>query len=790
VSLDLSADLAELRDQLRQVVDRELPLASVAARVDSGVHLDRRLWKQLAELGIFRLAVGEQIGGFGYGLLGAAVVAQEMGRALACDPVLPTLVALAALSHPNAPHTARQAATAMMNGDQVGAFCLDGVDADSGSVTARLEDGSWRLSGCSIVVYADLADALVCVGHTDSGPALFQVPARAAGVDLTPLEVLDLTRPACAVRFTDVEADWLGDAAAALTLRDTALTLLAADQVGLMQACLDTTLGYVRIRYQFGRPVGSYQAVKHRLADMLCALELCRSALLDAARAADERPEEFCLAAAVAQAACSTAAFRCARDTLQLHGGIGFTWESHLHLFFRRAKASEHLLGQASGHRRRAVALAAAAGPVVHRASEPDDPTAELARFRALLRVWLSEHAPRWEQVAASGRDDAIAAAARGYQQELAAAGYAGLTWPAEFGGQNRGPEHQRIYLEEASRYRIPQAPLTISLGMCGPLLMMMGTRQQQDQHVRRILAGEELWCQLFSEPSAGSDLAGLRTSARRDGDEWVVTGQKVWTTAAQFAQFGILLARTDPSSPKHDGLTMFLLDMSTPGITVRPLRQMNGAADFNEVFLDDVRLPADAVIGAVNGGWKAAIAVLMNERASLGTARPWTRQAIYDPLLAVAADAGRLSDPVAVDGLADVLVRARCLELLGERIRDQLRADADPGPFASITKLTGAALRMEVAELAVDLALPGTLAWPAGDPTAADQIVALLTAPSAALAGGTDNILRNTIAERVLGLPKEPGVDRNTPFRDLKTGTQASSARLAAPSIVDREQQ
>src|SRR5262245_24030258 len=308
--------------------------------------------------------------------------------------------------------------------------------------------------------------------------------------------------------------------------------------------------------------------------------------------------------------------------------------------------------------------------------------------YRSNVRTWLGEHAPGSLAGLAS---DELLRKAKEFQAALYDAGFAGITWPKEVGGQGLGTAEQQIFGEEAVEYELPTYPFTIGMGMCGPTLVDLWTPEQRQRYLPKLLRGEEIWCQLFSEPGAGSDVASLQTKAIRDDDGWRLTGQKVWTTNAQWADFGAILARTDPDQPKHAGLTMFIVDMHAPGVTVRPLKDMSGKAPFNEVYFDDVRVPADAVIGEIGGGWRAAVTMLGHERVSIGAARPSRGSALtYDALLELTRREGVTDVPAQRERLADLYAHERALELFNARLRQEAAAGHPPGARGSVAKLSG----------------------------------------------------------------------------------------------------
>jgi len=400
-----------------------------------------------------------------------------------------------------------------------------------------------------------------------------------------------------------------------------------------------------------------------------------------------------------------------------------------------------------------------------------------LADFRRKARAFLSEHAPertkRGESEGAAAEATAVdLATQKAFQAALADSGLAGLTWPKPW-GQDLTPEHQRIFNEEAAGYEPPTSAYVIGLGMVIPTMIEFGTDAQRDRYVAKALRGEEIWSQLFSEPGAGSDIASVQMRAERDGDEWVLNGQKVWTTGAQISDFGAVIARTNPEQPKHRGITMFLIDFKAPGVEIRPLRQMNGGSGFNEVFFTDVRVPDANRIGDVDDGWRCAVAMLMNERVAIGSGGGGGRSLGVKPLVDLARRRGVLTDPVVRQRIADVYIRTQIMDYIGQRTRAAVRAGKAPGPEGSIAKLAGALLARVTSDLGIAIAGAGGQAWEDGRDSR--WALSVLSAPASRIAGGTDEVQRNIIGERVLGLPKEPQVDRDLPFNQLTVGTQST---------------
>jgi alkylation response protein AidB-like acyl-CoA dehydrogenase len=340
-------------------------------------------------------------------------------------------------------------------------------------------------------------------------------------------------------------------------------------------------------------------------------------------------------------------------------------------------------------------------------------------------------------------------------------AGFARITWEPEFGGRNGTTMQQIIFGQEESKFAVPNEAFIIGLGMIAPTIRAVGTHSQKQRYLTKLLRGEEIWCQLFSEPGAGSDVASLATTATRDGDEWVLNGQKVWTSGAQYSDFGEIICRTAPEAEKHKGITAFIVDMKSPGITIKPLAQMNGGATFNEVFFDDVRVPHENVLGDVNEGWSVAITTLMNERVAIGSGGGGGRGTVHD-VIALAQRRGVAADPRVRQQLADLYTKTRIQRFLSMRTLTAASQGKVPGPEGSIGKLLGARVMTQLGELTVSLAGPDAVA---GNVRLAQS---LLAAPAGHIAGGSDEVMKNIIGERVLGLPGEPRPDKGIAWKDV----------------------
>lgn len=699
-------------------------------------------WEALAAQGLTGIHLPEAYGGGGGGLLDLAVVLEETAYASLPGPYLATALTSAVLRHAVAAGAGASAGPLreLAAGDRTAAVALA-----PGTLTATPAEGGHRLDGTAPpVLTAQAADLLLLPAATPDGERWFLVDAGAEGIAVRPHRSVDPTRPTAEVRAdaVPVPAHRVLPLDSAL-VRDLAAVLLAADACGSAARSLDTAVEHAAVREQFGRPIGAFQAVKHLCADMLVRLEQARALTWDAARAADESaraaeegaeqsrgagPGARGLTAALAAATAPEAAYTCAKDAIQILGGIGFTWEHDAHLQLRRAVLARQLLGAADAHRLRAVRLAEAGA----RRELALELPAEAAGHRADARLHLA---------AARGLAPAEA------RRALAATGYAAPHLPAPY-GLDAGPVRQLAIQQESREQGIRLSDLSIATWVV-PSLIAYGTEEQRERYLPATLRGDLQWCQLFSEPEAGSDLAALRTRAVRTDEGWRITGQKVWTSAARTADHGILLARTDPDAPKHRGLTYFLVDMrNAEGIDIRPLKEITGEALFNEVYFDDVLLPADAVVGEVGGGWRVARNTLGNERVHMAD------QMTFDSGLEalIARSAGL--DGATRTRIGALAAEAHALACVHLRTTLQQVSGREPGAGASVRKLVQTLHQQKVAELTLELLGPdGAVDEPAAGERA---LHGFLMSRCLTIAGGTTQIQLNLVAERVLGLPRD----------------------------------
>jgi alkylation response protein AidB-like acyl-CoA dehydrogenase len=706
VTLGVTEDHRALHDTARKWVDARGLLKAARDTLDEPADTLPGFWDELAGLGWLGLHVPEEHGGSGFGLAELAVVLEELGRAVAPGPILPTVLAAAVISR-------------MADDDEAWALLpglADGSTPGAVAFASDVHDREWQA-----VLGAGTA-AVVVLPRRDGWWAL-----DAGCLTVVEHKSLDSTRRLATVTLGgDPVGAQLGTEDRPGLVRDLAATLLAAESAGGSAWCVDTAAAYAKDREQFGRPIGQFQAVKHRCADMLGALELARAVAWDAARGGDET--EVALSAGVAGAVAPEAYAFCAQGCVQVHGGIGFTWEHDAHLFLRRAMATRQLLGgeeawhglvvdRARGGARRSM--------TVDLPAEADAPRAEVEAFL--------------EDLKAGDRSE--------WDTRIAEGGWLVPNWPAPW-GREAGPIEQLVIDEAFREAHVRRRHLQVGAWVL-PTLIVHGSPEQQERFIGPTLAGDILWCQMFSEPGAGSDLASLATRAEKVDGGWAITGQKVWTTMAHIADWGICLARTNPSAAKHLGISCFLVDLKTPGIDVRPLRELTGAEMFNEVFFDEVFVPDGLVVGEIDAGWEAARTTLANERVSMGSGGS------FGPgVEGLLAKAGPDASPVVTDQVGRLLAESHAIAALGWRSTLRALTGADPGPEASVRKLLGVEHEQRIQELGLGLLGPAG-AIDEGDGAA--WIGGYLGNRCLSIAGGTSEIQRNVIAERLLGLPKDP---------------------------------
>ncbi|CAM5235338.1 Acyl-CoA dehydrogenase FadE34 [Streptomyces alboniger] len=765
MGIGITREQRELAAAVRGWIARTVPPEETRKLLDAPSGGGRPAhWDGLAGQDLLGVHLPQECGGGGGDLVDLAVVLEEAAKAALPGPLLASCLAAEVLRRAGA----HDLAAGLADGGRVGAVALG-----TGTLTAVPTADGHVLDGTAPpVLSGGEADLLILEARvaapagratpgTPTGPAGDTARAPAAdsasrslrlAVDAASLTVrthdsADPTRPTADVsaRAVHVPAGRVlaVDSAA---VRDLAAVVLAADACGTAARTLHVAAEHAKVREQFGRPIGRFQGVKHLCADMLLRVEQAAALTWDAARAAGEAgiaDETRGLAAALAAGTALDAAYSCAKDCVQILGGIGFTWEHDAHLYLRRAVVARQLIGAGDAHRLRAVRLAEAGARRELRLDLPEEAAAHRERAREVIG-------------GARGLDPAAA------RRVLAPTGYAAPHLPAPY-GLGAGPVQQLAVQEELRAAGVRISDLGIATWVV-PSLIAYGTEEQRERFLGPTLRGELLWCQLFSEPDAGSDLASLRTRAERDGAGWRVNGQKVWTSAAQWADYGILLARTDPAAPKHKGLTYFIVDMKVGGrgtggrgvsgrdaggggIDIRPLKEITGDSLFSEVYFDNVLLPDDAVVGKVDDGWRVARGTLGDERVHMAD------QLTFDTgLEALIARAAGL-DGAYRARIGALAAEAHALACITLRTTLQQVAGAEPGAGASVRKLIQTPHQQKVAELALEL-LGGAGAVREGAGERA--LHGFLMSRCLTIAGGTTQVQLNVVAERILGLPRD----------------------------------
>jgi hypothetical protein len=670
----------------------------------------RPVFAGLAALGLFGVAVADDRGGAGGSIEDLCAMVEESAKALVPGPVATTALASLVVDDP-------ELLAALADGERFAALAIEGsVDFDA-STSRASGSVSWVLGA---------ADGGVLLLPADGNWVL--VDTASEGVQVEPLRATDFSRPLARVVLKSAPATLIGRSDQ--RVRDLAATVLAAEAAGVTRWSLETAVAYAKVREQFGKPIGSFQAIKHLCAEMLCRAEQAEVAAADAARAAGdagdaEKDRQFAIAAALAASVGIAAAKANVKDCIQVLGGIGCTWEHDAHLYLRRAHSIGRFLGGAEHWLRRITAL-----------------TQDGVRRR--LGIDLSEVQELRPAIAAAVAEVAAVPEEK-RQAALAEAGLQAPHWPAPY-GRGASPAEQLLIDQELAAAGVARPDLVIGW-WAAPTILEYGTPEQVQRFVPATTRGDFLWCQLFSEPGAGSDLASLRTKAVRSQDPdsgWLLTGQKVWTSAAHKARWGVCLARTDPDAPKHKGITYFLVDMTSPGIEIRPLREITGDSLFNEVFLDNVFVPDEMVVGRVNDGWRLARTTLANERIAManGTALGNPMEELLKVLSAIDLDVAQQ------DRLGRLIVLAQTGALLDQRIAQLAVGGRDPGAQSSVRKLIGVRYRQALAEFMMDVSEDGGL-------VDSRAVFDFLNTRCLTIAGGTEQILLTVAAERLLGLPR-----------------------------------
>lgn len=731
MSIAITPEHYELADSVRSLVARVAPSEVLHAALESPVENPPPYWQAAAEQGLQGVHLAESVGGQGFGILELAVVLAEFGYGAVPGPFVPSAIASALIA---AHDPQAKVLTELATGAAIAAYALD-----SGLTATRHGDVLVIRGEVRAVPAAAQASVLVLPVAIESRDEW--VVLRNDQLEIEAVKSLDPLRPIAHVRANavDVSDDALLSNLTMTTAHALMSTLLSAEAVGVARWATDTASAYAKIREQFGRPIGQFQAIKHKCAEMIADTERATAAVWDAARALDDAGEsssdvEF--AAAVAATLAPATAQRCTQDCIQVHGGIGFTWEHDTNVYYRRALMLAACFGRGSEYPQRVVDTATTAGM---RPVDIDlDPSTEKLRAQIRAEVAALKAMPREPRTVA-----------------IAEGGWV-LPYLPKPWGRAASPVEQIIIAQEFTAGRVKRPQIAIATWIV-PSIVAFGTDNQKQRLLPPTFRGDIFWCQLFSEPGAGSDLASLATKATRVDGGWRITGQKIWTTGAQYSQWGALLARTDPSAPKHNGITYFLLDMKSEGVQVKPLRELTGKEFFNTVYLDDVFVPDELVLGEVNRGWEVSRNTLTAERVSIGGS-----DSTFLPTLGEFVDFVRdyrfegQFDQVARHRAGQLIAEGHATKLLNLRSTLLTLAGGDPMAPAAISKLLSMRTGQGYAEFAVssfgtDAVIGDTERLPGkwGE--------YLLASRATTIYGGTSEVQLNIIAERLLGLPRDP---------------------------------
>ena len=721
----------DLADSVRSLVARIAPSEMLHQALETPIATPPPYWRAAADQGLQGVHLAESVGGQGFGILELAVVLAEFGFGAVPGPFVPSVIASALIA-------AHDRDSGVL-GDLASGAAIATYAVESSMTATRQGDVLVVRGQARSVLAAAQATLLVLPVSTDAGTVW--VVLDAGQLDVEQVASVDPLRPVAHVRADAVEvgenrvlSNLNSNAAQAI-----AATLLSAEAVGVARWATETASAYAKIREQFGRPIGQFQAVKHKCAEMLARTERATAAVWDAARAIDEGGEGFEkpdsaaeFAAAVAATLALAAAQSCTQDCIQVHGGIGFTWEHDTNVYYRRALGLVAAFGRAADYPQRVVDTATTTG--VRKLNIDLDPETEKLREEIRAEIAALKAIPSDQRTTA-----------------IVEGGWVMPYLPAPW-GRSATPVEQIITAQEFSAGRVRRPMLGIASFLV-PSIVAFGNEDQQQRFLPPTLRGEMIWCQLFSEPGAGSDLAGLSTKAVKVDGGWRITGQKIWTTLAQFAQWGALLARTEPNAPKHNGITYFLLDMASEGVTVRPLRELTGNEFFNEVFIDDVFVPDDLVLGEVNRGWEVSRNTLTAERVTIGSVEN-PNLASLDRLVELMRD-GEF-DQIAQNRAGQLIAEGYAVKVLNLRSTLLTLAGGDALPSAAISKL----LSMRTAQAYAEFGL-GSFGVDGGigdtGQVQGEWAQYLLSSRATTIYGGTSEVQLNIIAERLLGLPRDP---------------------------------
>lgn len=734
---------------------------------------DITIWREMCELGWTGITVPENLGGLGLSANSLGVVARELGKVVAPEPLIEISTTATLLSRfPENQDLLLRVITGelLVSCDLVESG--EYISAPEEVIEASSIPGGYKLTGQVLgISCADLIDGYIVCADLKKSLALFYVERDCDGLTLSLTECADGTNSGT-ITLTDVQLDETSLLAAGDLVqeamnyaRDQARVITSAYLVGLAENAFDITIDYLKVRKQFGSTIGSFQALQHRAVDLFIQKSLASAVVNEVLSEFDEFPsiQDRLHASSRAKYRSNEAALLITREAIQMHGGMGFTEECDVGLYVNRALVLSAKHGNSSFLVEK---FCDSSTMFPNEASESNESVVKVDltdtndqnwdrmdddKFRSVVRHFFeSEYPtemrypskrPRWNQI-------------KFWYLRLSEKGWVAPAWPTEHGGMGLSPAKMLIFIEEQERCGIGRAP-DMGIQMVGPLLIKHGTADQRERYLPKILAGEEVWCQGYSEPNAGSDLASLKTEAIANGDEFIINGQKTWTTLAQDATHMFCLARTSKEGKPQEGISFFLIDLDQPGITIRPIKNLAGDEEFCEVFLDNVKVPADCLVGAINEGWTIAKALLSFERIFIGS--PKQSQYAVKRLEVLAKASGIFDKNTFREKLTRLKLNVLDLESTYQQFADIVRRGETLGPDVSLLKIWGTETFARLSELMVETA--GAEGANIGKITFGDSEVDVMSqfynARPATIYGGSNEIQRNIIAKGVLNLPK-----------------------------------
>lgn len=755
-------------DSARDLLSRNGAIARLRILSDSQVGFDRNAWQEVANAGWLGVLVSEDDGGLGLGLRELAAIAEEVGQALFPEPYIAGAVQVATvLMGCPAGGLRNQLLERLVDGSYVSGLAwqerLGQIQAADGLATHLVAVGdAMQLSGKkSFVIPGAGADGWIVLASQQSEPVLVWIAANSAGITCDDLQGVD-GLPTAMLTLTDVEVPGshvLMRGAEVIHLvdraNDRARVIQAAELLGVTRRTLSLTIDYLGTRKQFGRAIGSFQALKHRAVDAYIQVELSSACVQDVLTQIEQGGD---LAALASRAKSRTihAALLVTRMAIQFHGAMGFTDECDIGLYFKRALKLSAQLGNLNGHRQRYLERSTPESEVVSEEGAQEFPgdadwdAMSETEFRQMLRAFYSKNYPdslrnvprrlHWHEI-------------KDWYLTLSQQGWVAPAWPKRFGGMGLSPEKMIAYVEEQEQYGVARAP-DMGVVMIGPLLIQRGSPAQQEKFLPKIIAGEHIWCQGYSEPGAGSDLASLRTEAVRDGDAFVVNGQKIWTTLAQDATHMFALVRTDKEAKKQSGISFLLIDLATPGITIRPIKDIVGYEEFCEVFFDNVRVPAENLVGELNQGWTIAKTLLGFERIFLGS--PKQSRYAMSQLTAMAEHLGLFADPVFAGRYAELMLDVADQVSGYTHYADMVKRGEALPPSVSLLKIWGTDTYQKICALMVEYAQEHGASGLNSElsPAGLNVPAIMLNSIPSTIYGGSTEVQKEILAKHVLKLP------------------------------------